>query len=135
MINQELWNACCNYHGHSCGGIAIGFRAANYGLELMADEIDEDDMNKIHCIITTDKCPADGIRFLVGATEENGRLKIELPEDGSRKMYFKFYLPDDNGNEIASVEFEVKPKPQNIKPEESVVYYLMSPEHTIFELL
>ena len=35
MDHEQLWNKCVVFHGHSCGGLAIGFRAAQYAAELL----------------------------------------------------------------------------------------------------
>ena len=35
MNENELWERCVAFHGHSCGGLAIGFRAALYAAELL----------------------------------------------------------------------------------------------------
>ena len=32
---QTLWDKCVAFHGHACGGLAIGFRAALYAMELL----------------------------------------------------------------------------------------------------
>lgn len=135
MINQELWNRCVEFHGHTCAGIAIGFRAAYFGLELILDEIEQSETDKICCEMNSNKCPADGVRFLIGATEENGKLKTVLPLSETEPLHFKFYVPDENNGYKACVEFYVKDKPQHIKGNESVVYYLMNPENNIFEII
>ena len=28
--NKELWNKCAAFHGHVCGGLTIGYKAALY---------------------------------------------------------------------------------------------------------
>ena len=33
--NKELWNKCVEFHGHACGGLTIGYKAALYALERM----------------------------------------------------------------------------------------------------
>ena len=37
-MNKELWDKCVAFHGHSCPGLAIGFRAATLALELLGLE-------------------------------------------------------------------------------------------------
>ncbi len=134
MFNQKLWQDCVNFHGHLCSGIAIGFRVAYYALELLSDEMNENGTQNVYCITNTDKCPCDGIRFLIGATEENNRLSFDKSAD-NELLWFKFYILSDSGENLSEVEFRVKAKPDNIKKEETVVYYLMSPSSNLFEIL
>jgi formylmethanofuran dehydrogenase subunit E len=28
LEEQKLWERCADFHGHTCGGLAIGFQAA-----------------------------------------------------------------------------------------------------------
>ena len=35
--NKELWNKCAAFHGHVCGGLTIGYKAALYAIELLAE--------------------------------------------------------------------------------------------------
>ena len=30
--NKVLWNKCVEFHGHSCGGLTIGYKAALYAI-------------------------------------------------------------------------------------------------------
>ena len=32
---QQLWDKCVAFHGHACGGLTIGFKAALYAMELL----------------------------------------------------------------------------------------------------
>lgn len=34
-MNEALWNRCVAFHGHSCPGLAIGFRAATEALSYL----------------------------------------------------------------------------------------------------
>lgn len=33
--NKELWHKCVEFHGHACGGLTIGYKAALYAIERM----------------------------------------------------------------------------------------------------
>lgn len=35
MEEKKLWEKCVGFHGHECGGLAIGFKAALYARELL----------------------------------------------------------------------------------------------------
>ena len=32
---MKTWNECVAFHGHSCGGLAIGYQAARCAAELL----------------------------------------------------------------------------------------------------
>ena len=33
--NRELWKKCAAFHGHECGGLTIGYKAALYAIRLL----------------------------------------------------------------------------------------------------
>ena len=62
----ELWKGCVEFHGHECGGLAVGFRAALYAKELLGEERSEDE--ELVCIAETDACGVDAILVILGCT-------------------------------------------------------------------
>ena len=46
-IKKMLWEKCAEFHGHECGGLTIGYKAALYVVELMNLQLDENG-----CIVT-----------------------------------------------------------------------------------
>lgn len=58
------------FHGHSCPGLAIGIRAAEYALKEFPGAEPAD----LVCITETDMCGVDGIQFLTGCTFGKGNL-------------------------------------------------------------
>ena len=47
---ESLWQKCVAFHGHGCGGLAVGFRAVLYAWELFeSDSTSEDE--EIVCIM------------------------------------------------------------------------------------
>ncbi len=82
-ITQELVDRTVEFHGHSCPGLAIGIRAAEYGLKEFSDTAATD----LLCVTETDMCGVDGIQFLTGCTFGKGNL---IHRDYG-KMAFSFY--------------------------------------------
>ena len=35
---ESLWQKCVAFHGHGCGGLAVGFRAVLYAWELFGSD-------------------------------------------------------------------------------------------------
>lgn len=77
-----------SFHGHSCPGLAIGIRAAEYAKTLFKDTGPEN----LVCVTETDMCGVDAIQFLTGCTFGKGNL-IHLDYG---KAAFTFF--DRSGN-------------------------------------
>lgn len=77
------------FHRHSCPGLAIGIRAAEYAL----DEFPACDPAALVCVTETDMCGVDGIQYLTGCTFGKGNL---IHRDYG-KMAFSFF--DRNSNQ------------------------------------
>ena len=85
-----LWDKCVTFHGHGCGGLAVGFRAVLYAWELFgSDRTSEDE--EIVCIAETDACGVDAIQVLLSCTVGKGNLLFNL----QGKNAFSFYRRSD----------------------------------------
>ena len=74
---ESLWQKCVAFHGHGCGGLAVGFRAVLYAWELFeSDSTSEDE--EIVCIAETDACGVDAIQALLSCTVGKGNLIFNL---------------------------------------------------------
>ncbi len=69
-FSKELIDAVVSFHGHSCPGLAIGIRAAEYALQ----ELDDIMLADLVCVTETDMCGVDGIQFLTKCTYGKGNL-------------------------------------------------------------
>lgn len=85
MIREDLYTKCAVFHGHSCGGLLIGFRAALIALERFGDVCARDE--EIVCIAENDACGVDAIQVLLGCTAGKGNLNFRL----RGKQAFNFY--------------------------------------------
>lgn len=70
---ENLWEACVRFHGHGCGGLAVGFRAVLYAWELLGGTQRSED-EELVCIAETDACGVDAIQALTGCTIGKGNL-------------------------------------------------------------
>ena len=69
-FSEDKIKGAIKFHGHSCPGLAIGIRAAEYAL----DEFPSIDKSDLLCITETDMCAVDGIQYLTGCTFGKGNL-------------------------------------------------------------
>lgn len=82
---ELLWEQCTAFHGHSCGGLLIGYKAAIYAMELMEIERSEDE--EIVCVAENDACGIDAIQYILGCTSGKGNLFFDI----RGKQAFNFY--------------------------------------------
>ena len=62
------------FHGHLCGGIAIGTKLAMYGLELLGMELNQRHRNLI-VFVEIDRCMSDAVQSVTGCSMGKRTLK------------------------------------------------------------
>ncbi|WP_434075582.1 FmdE family protein [Moorella naiadis (nom. illeg.)] len=68
----EDWERAVAFHGHTCPGLAIGYRVAKIALrELTSDRASDEELV---AIVETDACGVDAIQVLTGCTLGKGNL-------------------------------------------------------------
>lgn len=105
--NRELWKKCVEFHGHECGGLAIGYQASLLALELLAADPSKDE--ELVCITENDACGVDAIQALLGCTLGKGNLLIQM----RGKQAFSFYNRE-NGR---SCRLVLRPTPGKTREE------------------
>jgi len=121
---MNKWEKCVEFHGHSCGGLSIGYRAALYAMELLG--VDFSDNEQIVCISENDACGVDAIQLLMGCSIGKGNLLFHM----TGKQAFSFY----NRETGKSFRLVLRPKPEGMSREESFLYYHKSSNETLFDV-
>ena len=103
-MEQEQWERCVAFHGHSCGGLAIGCRAALYAASLLELSFSEDE--QVVCISENDACGVDAIQVLLGCSAGKGNLLFHM----TGKQAFSFYERKSG----RSVRLVLRPKPEGM---------------------
>ena len=85
QMDTIAWQRCVDFHGHSCPGLAIGFKAVQaleqqMGLVCGGDE-------ELVCVTENDACGVDAVQVLTGCSLGKGNLLYR--ERG--KMAFSFF--------------------------------------------
>jgi formylmethanofuran dehydrogenase subunit E len=72
IMESDAFKRCEAFHGHVCGGLAIGYLAATAGLNWLREKraLDEE----LVAIVETDACCVDAIQVLTGCTFGKGNL-------------------------------------------------------------
>ena len=111
------WERCVEFHGHFCGGLTIGYKAAQYAIKLLDLKFSEDE--NIVCICESDSCGVDAIQVMLGCSAGKGNLLFHL----CGKHAFSVYERRSG----RSVRLVLKPYPHNMSREEAF-YNLQSTE-------
>ena len=113
MNERELWEKCAVFHGHECGGLTIGYKAALYAIELLDLHFSDDE--QVICITENDACGVDAIQVILGCSVGKGNLLFHL----RGKQAFSFY----NRTTGRSVRLVLKDRPEGMSRQESFAYY------------
>ena len=121
---MTAWEKCVAFHGHECGGLSIGYRAAQYAMALL--DISFSDNEQVVCIAENDACGVDAIQVLLGCSIGKGNLLFHM----TGKQAFSFY----NRATGKSLRLIQKPRPPELTHEEAFRYYQESPLEMLFEV-
>ncbi len=121
-MEKTIWEKCVAFHGHECGGLTIGYKAALYAIELLGlapgdnnyESCISDD-EKLVCIVENDACGVDAIQVILGCSVGKGNLLFHL----RGKQAFSFY----NRTTGQSLRLVLKKKPEGLTREASFAYY------------
>lgn len=124
MDIQKIWENSVAFHGHKCGGLALGVRAAmeaqkRFGIERADDE-------EVVCITENDACGVDGIQYVLGCTLGKGNLLYHR----SGKFAFNFF--DRRSGD--SFRLMAKDKKEGLHGQEYIDFVLCGPLEEIFEI-
>ena len=111
--NRALWNKCAELHGHECGGLTIGYKAALYAVRLL--KLDLYDTEQIACICESKSCAVDAFRAIFGVSGEKGSLFLHPTGLSAYSVY--------NRRNNTAVRLVLKPAPEGLTREKSFDYY------------
>ena len=121
---ESLWEKCVEFHGHGCGGLAVGFRAVLYVWELFGSDQSAED-EEIVCVAETDACGVDAIQALLSCTVGKGNLIFHM----QGKNAFSFYRRSDG----KSFRLVLRPTPDKSK-EERLAWLMDGDYHEMFDV-
>ena len=126
--DEQLAKAA-EFHGHICGGIAIGTKLAMYGLELLGMELNQRHKNLI-VFLEIDRCMSDAVQSVTGCSMGKRTLK---------QMYYgKFaatFYNQDTGEalRITDADANKKFKDEETK-EEMIARFRCTPPEELFKV-
>lgn len=90
MTDERSWQKCAEFHGHMCGGLAIGYQAARYAAELLGRDFSSDE--ELVCVAENDACGVDAIQVMLGCSVGKGNLLFHM----RGKEAYSFYDRESN---------------------------------------
>jgi formylmethanofuran dehydrogenase subunit E len=116
------------FHGHSCPGLAIGYRMSKAGLAFLSDSraVDEE----IVAIVENDACGVDALQCLSGCTFGKGNLVFR---DYGKQVYT---LYSRNSGRGVRVVFSPRNVPENAREDRDrfINWLLSAPEDDLVSL-
>lgn len=117
--NKHLWEKCAEFHGHECGGLTIGYKAALYVMEAMGLKRGEDGCvdpgEDLACVAENTSCSVDGIRVGLNCTENGGTLSFHMTGEQAFTIF--------NRRTREAMRIVLKARPEGITREQSFAYY------------
>ena len=84
------------FHGHSCPGLAIGYRMANAALSFLSQGRAADE--ELVAIVENDACGVDALQYLTGCTFGKGNL---IFKDYGKNVYTLYCRKSRKGVRVA----------------------------------
>ena len=84
MDKKALWDKSVAFHGHECGGLTIGYKAALYAMELLDIDFSKDE--DVVCITENDACGVDAIQAILGCSVGKGNLLFHAEHGAGREI-------------------------------------------------
>lgn len=126
--DEQLKNAA-EFHGHLCGGIAIGTKLAMYGLELLGMELNQKHKNLI-VFLEIDRCMSDAVQSVTGCSMGKRTLK--------QLYYGKFaatFYNQETGEALRITDNDANNKSEvNETKEEMIARFRNSPPEVLFKV-
>ncbi len=113
MNEKMLWEKCVAFHGHECGGLTIGFKAALLAIQELGIAFSKDE--EIVCVCENDACGVDAIQVILSCTVGKGNLLFHM----TGKSAYSFY----DRKSGKSLRLLLKPTPEGMTKAESFAYF------------
>ncbi len=86
-MDERLWKECGEFHGHTCPGLAIGYRLTEAAMDFLRIPLEKAKDEELVCIAENEACGVDAVQVLLSCTAGKGNL-IFRPKG---KIAFTFF--------------------------------------------
>jgi len=126
----KSYQEAIQFHGHSCPGLAMGFRMTKAALEYFSSKRAEDE--EMVAIVENDACGVDAVQFLSGCTFGKGNL---IFKDYGKMVYIFYHRASGKAVRISrKSSFRTKLSNTQISSEERINLILKVPEKDIVQI-
>ncbi len=127
-MSRKSYEDVTQFHGHSCPGLAMGYRMTQAALSHLEGKRSQDE--ELVAIVENDACGVDAVQYMAGCTFGKGNL---IFKDYGKHVY-TFY--DRNTRKGVRVIFKVQKLPESLRAErEKLVKWILSePDENVIEL-
>ena len=116
---DPLYSDLISFHGHSCPGLAIGYRMTKAGLAFLSGSRSEDE--ELVAIVENNACGVDALQYLSGCTFGKGNL---IFRDYGKQVYTLYDRETKRGVRVA---FNPRQVPEDAsRDRETFVTWLLS---------
>lgn len=115
---KVIYDDLIAFHGHSCPGLAIGYRMTKAALAFLSDSRAADE--ELVAIVENDACGVDALQYLSGCTFGKGNL---IFKDYGKHVYTLYNRDSRKGVRVA---FNARNVPEDIlKDREELINWLL----------
>ncbi len=127
---MKSYQEAVQFHGHSCVGLAMGYRMTKAALDHFVSKRAEDE--ELVAIVENDACGTDAVQFLSGCTFGKGNL---IFKDHGKMVYTFYHRASGKAVRISRrSSFRTKLSDKQISSEERINLILKVPEKDIVQI-
>jgi len=125
---EKLFDEVARFHGHTCPGLAIGYRMATAAMKALSALRSEDE--EIVAIVESDSCGADAVQYVTGCTFGKGNLVFR---DYGKLVYTLYSRSTHQGVRVA---FNRNAVPEGLREDKNafIRWVLEAPAEKILRL-
>ncbi len=123
-----IFSDIVEFHGHTCPGLAIGYRMACSAMKALEASRSDDD--ELLAIVENDACGVDALQYISGCTFGKGNL---LFHDYGKQVYTLYSRSTGRGVRVVFHRNELPPELNSDKPS-LIEYILHSPDEKMLSI-
>jgi formylmethanofuran dehydrogenase subunit E len=125
---ERTFEEVVDFHGHSCPGLAIGFRMAKAGMAFLSGSRAEDE--ELVAVVENSACGVDALQCITGCTFGKGNL---IFKDYGKQVYTLYSRNSGRGVRIVSNHRNI-PEGLRENREQFTKWLLSAPEEQVVSL-
>ena len=86
-MDEGLWKDCGAFHGHTCPGLATGYRMTEIAMDFLGIPLEKAKDEELVCIAENEACGVDAVQVLLSCTPGKGNMIFRK----KGKMAFTFF--------------------------------------------